>query len=105
MLGIVGPCAKKRVICTLLTVTGEKIVGTNDCRRPQVKCPRAPGEGYEKCKTICDQEGHAEEIALKRAGDKAKGAIATLEGITHYCRACQEKLFAAGVEALMIKGE
>lgn len=79
---------------------GETFTGTNDCRNPQPSCPRLPGEGYEKCKTICDQEGHAEEIALKAAGDKAKGAIASLEGIGHYCKNCQIKLFAAGVISL-----
>lgn len=82
---------------------GETFTGTNDCRNPQPSCPRLPGEGYEKCKSICDQEGHAEEIALKAAGDKAKGAIAELEGIGYFCKQCQLKLFAAGVTALRMK--
>lgn len=92
-----GPCAKKRVVCTLVTPTGERFVGTNDCRRPQDSCPRLPGEGYQKCKDICWQPGHAEEIALAFARERAEGATAYLEGIDHYCKECQRKLIEAGV--------
>lgn len=95
-------CAKKQVTCVL--VKGEEIiaVGRNSCRNPQTTCPRLPGEGYEKCKTVCDQPGHAEEIALERAGEEAKGCTAVLFGIGHYCKTCQLKLFEAGVVALKV---
>lgn len=93
----IGKCAKKHVICTLVTPDGQRFTGTNGCRRPQENCPRLPGEDYAKCKAICWQLGHAEEIALERAGDKACGATAYLEGIDHYCKPCQRKLIDAGV--------
>lgn len=93
-------CAKRQVTCTLVTPDGRRFVGTNGCDNPQVTCPRLPGEGYEKCKTVCKQPGHAEEMALFWSDGEAKGARAYLEGIGHYCRQCQEKLFGAGVVSL-----
>lgn len=95
-------CAKLKVTCTLVTASGETIVGENYCRNPQAVCPRSPGEDYTKCKTICDQVGHAEVVAAMLAGDKASGATAHLKGHSYYCRDCQETLFAAGVVSLSI---
>lgn len=97
-----GFCAKARIRCTLVTLEGEHIVGENWCRNPQETCPRLPGEGYEKCKLICDQVGHAEHVAVKLAGPKAQGARAFLEGHTYACMACQHALFGAGVESLSL---
>lgn len=96
-------CAKLEVRCTLVTANGEYVVGTNACANPQPACPREPGEGYEKCTTICHQAGHAEEVALARllkTGATAEGAHAYVEGHTHACRACQEQLYAAGITAV-----
>jgi len=92
-----GPCAKTTVRCTLVTPDGERIVGTNRCANPQAVCPRLPGEDYTKCTTICQQEGHAEQVAVRMAGPKAIGARAYLEGHTYACMACQHAMFAAGV--------
>lgn len=97
-----GPCAKVIVICTITDSSGISYVGTNWCETPQAVCPRAPGEDYTKCKTICNQQGHAELDALKKAGIYARGSTATLHGHTHYCRDCQESLFKAGVTSLAI---
>lgn len=95
-------CVKKQVTCVLVRDNEIIAVGRNDCHNPQEICPRSPGEGYEKCKSICDQPGHAEEMALEYAGDRAKGCTAYLIGIGHYCKTCQLKLFAKGVESLKI---
>lgn len=95
-------CAKRQVTCYIVTTTGETFVGRNTCREPQNVCPRDPGEGYEKCVSICKQIGHAEEVVLNMAREKAKGATAYLENHSWYCRNCQEKLFAAGVVALKL---
>ena len=92
-----GSCAKARVFCTLRTVSGELITGENHCARPQTVCPRTPGEDYTKCRTVCQQEGHSEIVALRLAGDRARGATATFRGHSYACRPCQEALFAAGV--------
>jgi len=97
-----GPCAKATVSCTLVTTDGELIVGTNYCENAQPICPRKLGEGYEKCKSICQQFGHAEVAAVHLAGPKAKGARAFLEGHTYACQNCQETLFAAGVISLSV---
>lgn len=97
-----GPCAKTTTRCTLVTPAGEHIVGTNECRNPQPVCPRLPGEGYEKCKSICDQVGHAEVVAVARAGAKARGAKAFLEGHTYACMDCQHILWPSGVVSLSL---
>jgi len=97
-----GPCAKTRVFCTLVTKSGERIVGENLCANPQSVCPRKPGENYDKCITVCGQSGHAERVALVLAGDKARGAHAYVQGHTYACRDCQEALFSAGVAAMTV---
>ena len=98
-----GPCANATVRCTLITPSGERFVGENWCGNPQPACPRAPGEGYDKCKSICRQEGHAEAVAVRIAGEKARGAHAYLEGHTYACMDCQHTLFGAGVESLSVR--
>lgn len=92
-----GPCAKTTVRCTLMLANGDHVIGENWCANPQPVCPRSPGEDYTKCKTICQQEGHAEQVAVRLAGSRAVGAIAILRGHTYACQACQEALFGAGV--------
>lgn len=98
----VGPCAKVTVTCTIISPDGQRFVGTNYCNNSQPVCPRRDGEGYEKCASICDQAGHAEQIATYLAGANAVGAAAYLEGHTYACQACQEVLFGAGVATLSI---
>lgn len=102
-------CAKVTVICRILH-RGEVIAtGTNACSNPQTVCPRAPGEGYEKCSSVCGQKGHAEIQAL--AALKApipRGAFAQVTGHTYVCQGCQEALYAAGfsgVHACLAKGQ
>lgn len=97
-----GRCVKATVTCTLVLRNGSRIVGTNECLNPQTTCPRLPGEDYAKCKSVCQQLGHAEEVALKLAGPLAKGAHAYIEGHTWACQSCQIALFGAGVSALTI---
>lgn len=98
-----GPCAKLEVFCKLYLSNGRSVTGTNNCRNPQEVCPRQPGEGYEKCKTICDQVGHAEQVAADAAehlGYSLVGAEAVVFGHSYACRECQERLFGAGVTGL-----
>lgn len=99
---IKGACAKLVVRCTLVTPVGVRFVGENWCANPQPTCPREPGEGYDKCKSVCQQYGHAEEVALLLAGCAASGSHAYVEGHDHACRNCQKALFGAGVAALTI---
>lgn len=93
-------CAKKKVTCTLTLTNGWKVTGTNACDNPQPTCPRLPDEGYDKCHTICQQQGHAEDIAVRTAlhsfPDAIKGAHAV---ITHnrVCDGCKAILDAHGI--------
>lgn len=99
-------CAKKRVECSIITRNNGYYYGTNDCERPQTHCPRRVGEGYEKCKSVCRQQGHAEEVALEKAvadGADLNGAIAYISGIDHFCKSCQQKLYVAGVRCLRFR--
>lgn len=97
-------CAKKKVVCILVTADGEhSFSGTNNCANPQEVCPRKEGEGYEKCKSICNQPGHAEEVALKKAqetGVSLCNATAHVSGIDNFCKSCQRKMYEAGIRTL-----
>lgn len=92
-----GPCAKTTVRCTTVAPDGKQYVGENLCFSPQVRCPREPGEGYEKCTSICHQVGHAEAVAAYLAGDRATGGTAYVEGHTYACEPCKTALAAIGV--------
>ena len=99
-----GPCAKQRVRCKITCLDGGVVTGENYCLTPQTKCPREPGEGYEKCKSICNQLGHAEQVAACYADTyKMGGASAELSGHTYFCMDCQHALFKVGVKWLSIK--
>ena len=99
-----GPCAKKRVVCTIVAPDGERIVGENWCGNPQSVCPRLPGENYEKCNTVCQQEGHAEIVALRLAGERARDGKVFLEGHTYYCQDCLDALYDAGITSVFAPG-
>jgi deoxycytidylate deaminase len=60
------------------------------------------GVGYELCKSVCQQEGHAEENALSFAGDKAKGATLYVEGHTYACGNCTSIAEQYGVKEIII---
>jgi tRNA(Arg) A34 adenosine deaminase TadA len=90
-------CAKRRVWAVLTGRSGRQYLGTNDCATPVVVCPRAAGEGYEKCKSICNQGSHAEIDALRKAGDDARGGTVEIIGHDHACGECVEAMAAAGI--------
>lgn len=80
-------------------------VGENSCANPQPVCPRAPGEGYEKCKSICQQGDHAELKAIQQAEDlkvSLQDATADLFGHYYICEPCGSALRAAGVASVTI---
>lgn len=97
-----GPCAKKVVKCRIHAIDGGVFYGENDCAEPQKVCPRQPNEDYLKCRIICKQSGHAEQMALQAAGEKARGAKAFIHGIDNVCKSCQTALFDAGVRSITI---
>lgn len=101
-----GPCAKQRVVCWIHGADQYTACGENLCENPQPVCPREPGEGYEKCQTVCRQVGHAEVQALenaRRIGMNLRGAVAVVQGHTYACQGCQEELYEAGVAYIRVE--
>ena len=94
-------CAKVKVRCTIIAKEGRTFQGTNMCMNPQRVCPREPGEGYQKCKSVCHQIGHAEMVALENAGDAANGALAIVEKHRGVCTDCLSALKDAGVREIL----
>ena len=93
-------CAKRKVFCTILTLDGGRVIAQNSCDNPQEVCPRNKGEDYEKCTSVCAQNGHAEMQALRCAKSHRfdlRGAKAILRGHSYACRECQEALFDEGI--------
>lgn len=103
-----GPCAKRHVHARLVTAAGRIYTGANVCENPQQVCPRLPGEGYEKCKSICQQGAHA-EIAALNAAKAAEGPYVALdadvivEGHYYACEHCSRTLAEAGVRRITIQ--
>lgn len=94
-------CAKAKVECWIVHPSGAVFYGSNDCATPVNICPRTADEGYEKCTHVCNQEGHAEQVALKKARHFARGATVF---VTHHriCDNCADLLFAAGVDRVLL---
>lgn len=92
-------CAKVHVAAELTGRSGKKYIAFNNCDNPQETCPRAPGEGYAKCVSICQQKHHAEVGALMLAGDDARGGHMRIT-YTHACDACKVAMDAAGVTSM-----
>lgn len=96
-----GVCAKRRVQAVLVGASGLQYAGENVCMTPQQVCPRAPGEGYEKCKSVCGQLHHAEVQALLAAGDDARGGTMRVN-YERCCDACLIAMADAGVSAVVL---
>lgn len=103
-----GPCAKQTTLA-VVSKNGKYWVGVNSCENPQESCPRGgmpSGVGYEFCKDICKQTGHAEENAIKLAGKKnCKGANLYLFGHNRVCDECKLMAIKADIENLYIVNE
>jgi len=100
-----GPCAKQVVVATIITPDGSYFVSTNYCILAQETCPRVgmkTGEGYELCKSICDQPAHAEINVLQAAGNKAKGGKLYIFGHTYACDSCKQAAKEAGIVEIII---
>jgi len=92
-------CAKVVVEARLVLPSGLSFVGRNTCMNPQSVCPRLPGEGYEKCRTICRQPGHAEMDAIAAAhyhGQSVRGGH-MIVNYHHICAGCRAVMDTAGV--------
>lgn len=91
-----GPCVRRVVTATIITPSGQRFVGRNDCNNAQKVCPRGDmptGMGYELCRDICQQPGHAEIQALAKAGTTdLTGSTVFIEGHTYVCESCMQAL-------------
>lgn len=99
-------CAKHHTTCVIITEFGTEYHGTNLCLTPQEVCPREDGEGYEKCRTICNQVGHAEEIALLHAlhdGANLEDSRAEISH-DHACEKCTNILHSNKVFNIVCTG-
>lgn len=102
---MIGPCAKQTVTATIVTKDGQRFVGTNYCNNAQQTCPRAgmpTGAGYELCRNICQQEAHAEIVALRAAGLNTQGATLYIEGHSYACEPCKAAAREAGITDIII---
>jgi len=100
-------CLKQKVKATIVTPSGEEFIGYNMID-PSIKvCPRdeisaKSGERYDLCKSVCKQQGHAEEVALGLVGEKSEGSVLYLEGHTYACDNCKSLSKAAGIKTIVV---
>ena len=99
-----GKCAKQETIA-IIENHGRYWIGSNWCNNSQDICPRSnmkTGEGYELCRSICNQDYHAEVDACIKAGTNAKGGILYLLGHTYCCDNCKEIMNNFGIREVII---
>jgi len=99
-------CQKQIVRATIRTPQGRYYIATNNTlvHAPE-GCPRAgmpTGDGYDLCRDVCQQRGHAEVNVLRLAGKKAKGSTLYVEGHTYLCDECKEAAQRAGVAEIVL---
>jgi deoxycytidylate deaminase len=97
---MIGPCRKQVVTATIVAPDMRRYVGTNWCANAQTTCPRGnmpTGVGYELCKNVCQQNGHAEVDAIINSKGRARDGVLYLEGHTYACDACKRACADAGL--------
>lgn len=102
------PCYKQR--CVAIIINGGKVVGVGEnlIDTTETSCPRVTagcetGEGYEICRDVCNQSGHAEVEACKQAGSLAKGGTLHLYGHTYACDDCIKTCKEYGIGGIIIE--
>lgn len=95
-----------------VVVKNGKIIGrgANAGKRVDV-CPRVihdcpTGTGYEYCKEVCNQEGHAEVMAIRDALKKTndpKGASLYLDGHWWLCKPCWDEIIKVGISRVYLR--
>ncbi|MRR06065.1 MAG: hypothetical protein EG828_03835 [Deltaproteobacteria bacterium] len=100
-------CRGKHVVAILLTVAGGLFAGTNGIAVPQEECPRKArgcrrGEGWDLCREICGQSGHAEANAIRAAGARAIGGTLLLFGHDTVCEDCVTLMRQAGIDRYIV---
>ena len=81
-------------------------MGSNEIHADIGECPRKgmkTGEGYDLCKSVCNQRYHAEVDACHKAGpSKTKGATLYLIGHTYCCDYCKNVMNDYGIKNVII---
>mgnify|MGYP003740357159 CR=1 FL=1 len=101
-------CAKQTTVAIVMKDGCFISMGTNNIMNPVFSCPRIEqgcktGEGYNLCKEICEQKGHAEEVALTQYPQGVyKGATVYLIGHTYACKECIDLMRSSGINELII---
>lgn len=98
-------CLKQPVYAMIKTKSGKEYFGSNTTNNKVDVCPRVTlncksGEGYEHCKSTCDQNAHAEVMAIKAAmkhESNLQGAKLFLVGHTYCCDNCLLEMKKAGI--------
>ena len=99
-------CAKQDTIAMIVN-NGKTWVGSNWVHNPQKECPRKDmpsGVGYELCKSICQQDNHAEIDACIKAGEGARGGTLYLIGHSYCCDNCKKVMSEYGIAKIEILG-
>lgn len=105
-------CAKQP---TAAVIVQDRIIigsGSNASKRVDI-CPRVEhncptGQGYEFCREVCKQKGHAEVIAIQNAKENGfsqelVGASLYLDGHWWACKNCCDTMEKAGIIRLYLR--
>ena len=105
-------CLKQVVKASIVKEGITVVVAYNDITNEDVsQCPRMgmpSGEGYEYCRHLCKQQGHAEIQALNRArylDIDVRGCTLILEGHSYVCEECQKQLIKEGITEWVLTSE
>ena len=74
------------------------------CPRVINNCPT--GTGYEFCKTVCEQEGHCEVMAIRdvlKNGNNPKDADMYLDGHWWVCKPCWDEIIKVGISRVFLR--
>ncbi len=102
---VIKPCIKQTVKALIVSTDNQMVYGSNAINNDVIECPRViegcvTGEGYHLCKSVCNQNEHAEVTAIQNAKAQnidIKGATLYLVGHTYCCDNCKSSMKAAGI--------
>jgi len=106
----IKPCLKQSVYAMIEAPSGEIVYGSNSINNIVAECPRdklemVSGQGYHLCKSVCNQNEHAEVSAIKAAISKnidIAGGKLFLVGHTYCCNNCLSELKKHGITDITI---
>lgn len=94
-------CLRRQVYAVIETIDKQYIWGKNAIRNNPGICPRVSKENYIKCKSVCNQEYHAEVAAIEKAKElniNIEGSKIYLLGHYRCCSSCVQSMDIAGIK-------